>query len=108
MNCTESLLRNAFETEVGWRKCICNARGASSDRISKNRHSIRVGNTINCNGDLLENRHIQTFLEEVMEKYNISDYMNNTIHTSYEHSYELIVPEDEYNKLKKNLLKSRE
>ncbi len=95
MNSTESLLRNATHNSPGWIKLNCNAKGAT-EKVSMNRMCIRVGNTINCNGDIMRNYAIREYMENIMQKYNITNYMINTIETSYEFSYELSLPENIY------------
>ena len=39
---------------------------------------------------------VREYMENIMKKYNITDYMINTIETSYEFSYELSLPEHIY------------
>lgn len=95
MNNTESLLRNATHTSPGWIKLNCNAKGAT-EKVSMGRRSIRIGNTVNCNGDIMRNYAVREYMENIMKKYNITDYMINTIETSYEFSYELSLPEHIY------------
>jgi len=95
MNCTESILRNATQNKPGWVRIDCNARGATSN-ISKPRWCIRLGNTVNCNGEILKNLKIRDYMEEVMDKYQIKDYMINTIENKYEYSFELVLTEDVY------------
>ena len=96
MNCTENILRNATHSIPGWMKIDCNARGAT-EKVAMTRRSIRVGNTVNCNGEILKNYKIRDYMEDIMRKYNISNYDIQLIDNKYEFSYELTLREDIYN-----------
>lgn len=95
MNCTENLLRNATHSIPGWMKIDCNARGAT-EKVAMTRRSIRVGNTVNCNGEILKNYKIRDYMEDIMRKYNISNYDIQLIDNKYEFSYELTLRQDVY------------
>ena len=89
---TESLMRNRTETYNGWTK-------GDGKRI------IRVGNTINCNGDgVFKNYKIKEDMTEVLKKYDIDDFELREISNENEHSYELQLPEDIYEHFKNKLL----
>ena len=89
---TESLMRNSAELDR-WIK-INNIR------------SIRLGNINNCNEDgIIKNYNIKDNMNEILKKYDISDYKMHEISNNYEHSYELQLKEEIYAKLKNSLLK---
>ena len=89
---TESLMRNSAELDR-WTK-INNIR------------CIRLGNINNCNEDgIIKNYNIKDNMNEILKKYDISDYKMHEISNNYEHSYELQLKEEIYAKLKNSLLK---
>lgn len=96
MNCTEDILRNATHSVPGWVKINCNARGAT-EKVAMTRRSIRLGNTVNCNGEIMKNYKIRDYMERIMEKYDIKKYDIQIIDNNYEYSYELTLREDIYN-----------
>lgn len=96
MNCTEDILRNATHSDPGWVKINCNARGAT-EKVAMTRRSIRLGNTVNCNGEIMKNYKIRDYMEGIMGKYNIKKYDIQIIDNNYEYSYELTLREDIYN-----------
>lgn len=109
MNNTENLLRRAaLETNYGWTKLNCNAQGATPS-VAEDRRIIRIGNNVNCNGEIMKNLKISENIENIMKHYEINDYILNIIDTKYEYSSELILRESVYqefcNKIQKNINK---
>ena len=103
MNCTENILRNATtHSQSGWVKIDCNARGAT-EKVAMTRRSIRLGNTVNCNGEIMKNYKIRDYMEEIMKKYNVLNYDIQIIDNNYEFSYELTLREDIYNQFSEAL-----
>lgn len=97
-NEVEDIIANKCLSSNGWTKLSCNAKGGS-DLITKPRRVIRIGNCVNCNGDIMKNLKTGKQMELVMEKYNIRDYNITTIDTKYEYSYELDISENTYEEL---------
>lgn len=92
MTSTESIMRNRTETYDGWTK-------GNGKRI------IRLGNALNCNGDgIFKNYKIKEDMTWVLKKYDIDDFELKEISNENEHSYELQLPEDIYERLKIKLL----
>ena len=91
MNCTENLLRRrAVESTHGWTKSNVNGKGG---RV------IALGNNVNCNGEVMENKKIKGDLLNFLEKYKVYNFQINRIETVYTRGYELIIDEEEYNTL---------
>ena len=109
MNNTENLLRRAaLETNYGWTKLNCNAEGATQS-VAEGRRIIRIGNNVNCNGEIMKNLKISENIENIMKQYEINDYVLNIIDTKYEYSSELILRESVYqefcNRIQENINK---
>ena len=62
--------------------------------------TLRIGNTLNCNGELLRNEAIKYNIEAFFATINLNIYYIKTIDTKFEYSFDIIIPEDEYKKLK--------
>jgi hypothetical protein len=78
----------------------CSTNGWTKLTDSNNHHYriIRLGNNVNCNGELIKNLHIKNTLEEVMKKYNIVKYEINEVETEFEFSYQLQLDTENYEK----------
>lgn len=78
----------------------CSANGWTKLTDSNNHHYriIRLGNNVNCNGELIKNLYIKKTFEEVMKKYNIDKYNIEEIETEYEFSYQLQLDTENYEK----------
>jgi len=90
-NRTESIMTRCFSEGRDWTE------------INDSRE-FRIGTYINCNGELVrnENNHKKTSVEikEFLKKIGINDYIINTINTICEYSNQVIIDNNDYNKLK--------
>lgn len=94
---TENLLIEKACSSNGWTKL--------TDSNNQHYRIIRIGNSVNCNGELIKNLHIKTTLENVMKKYNIEKYEINEIETEYEFSYQLQLDNENYQKFLQEISK---
>ena len=89
---TESIMRNKMES-YGW----C--------RVNDTHRSIRIGFQSNCNEDgIIIDPHLKTKVENVLQKYNVSDYQLTPTSNKWEHSYEVRITNNEYTKLQTEML----
>ena len=88
----------------------CSTNGWTKFTNSDNQHYriIRLGNNVNCNGELIKNFHIKNTLEEVMKKYNIDNYEINEVETEYEFSYQLQLDNENYEKFLQEIKNNKE
>lgn len=95
METTANIMRNSASTFDGWTKLT-----KDNDTFRK----IRIGNSVNCNEDeLICNYEIKKNIEDILKNHDIVNYSIQNIHTKHEFSYELLLKEEIYNKLKKKL-----
>lgn len=87
---TENLLIEKACSTNGWTKL--------TDSNNQHYRIIRIGNNVNCNGELIKNLHIKSTLENVMKKYNIEKYQINEVETEFEFSYQLQLDNENYEK----------
>ncbi len=83
MKSTEIILSNAMNTKYGWTKSNC-------------MRCIRLGNKVNCNGEILKNYLIKESIIEIMKKFEIIEYEIENIDNKFEFSYELKINENQY------------
>ena len=96
MSYIEILLKNKMRTDCE----LIKKDGCYIKRV------VRIGNKKNCNDDnLVYNHNIENDIKEVLEKYNITDYVLNKIHTNIEYSFELTLKEEIYENLKNNIIR---
>lgn len=89
---TESIMRNKMES-YGW----C--------RVNDTHRSIRIGFQSNCNEDgIIIDPHLKTKVENVLQKYNVSDYQLTPTSNKWEHSYEVRITNNEYTKLQNEMM----
>ena len=87
----ESLLQSAIETSY-------------EKQISKSEKRIfKIAHRVNCNGEVLKNTYIKQQLETILKKMNIQDYNIDNIDNEYEIGYELVVNEENFLKMYKNI-----
>ena len=86
----ESIMLNSAHTTHGWTK----TNEPSGFRV------IKIGNTRNCNDDgIIKNLWLNKNIIEVLNKYEINDYIMNEINTNSEYSIELKLSENIYTEL---------
>ena len=92
---TESIMRNKMES-YGW------------SRVNNTHRSIRIGFQSNCNEDgIIVDPNLKTKVENVLQKYNISNYQLTQTSNKWEHSYEVKLANEEYNKLMKEMMSAQ-
>tara|TARA_Y100000992_G_C21264759_1_gene493352 strand:+ start:80 stop:406 length:327 start_codon:yes stop_codon:yes gene_type:complete len=97
---TENLLIEKARSTNGWTKL--------TDSNNQHYRTIRLGNNVNCNGELIKNLYIKNTLEEVMKKYNIDKYDINEVDTEFEFSYQLQLDNENYEKFIQEINKKQE
>ena len=91
-NRTETLMRNKMES-YGWSK------------VNTTHRSISIGYESNCNEDgLVIDRDLKNKIEEVLGKYKIANYEIIENSNKWVHSYEVMVPNNDYENLKEMML----
>ena len=94
MNLTEKIMVDKIKSLEGW----------SKDIIDNNTiRNICIGNIKNCNDEIIKNDHIKQEFIDFAEKYDISanKYSIKTVSNKYEHSYIMMIDEQEYNRIQK-------
>jgi len=66
---------------------------------NKNYRNIRIGNTINCNGELFKDNTTMTKIEDTLLMYDVKSSKLEIIESNFEHSVSLYLIEEEYMKL---------
>ena len=88
-------------TESIMTRCFSEGRDWSEFNDSR---EFRIGTSMNCNGELMrnENNHKETKFEikEFFKRVGINEYSINTINTICEYSNQIIITNNDYNKLK--------
>lgn len=79
-------------------KCSCIETPNVEKRV------FTLGNRKNCNGEVMKNTSIKDNIENIMKKYNIDDYKINIIDNNYEFAYELIIDNNNCNKIYQKLI----
>ena len=64
---------------------------------------IRIGNEVNCNGEIIKNFTIKDEIIKFLKKYNIEDYLIRDIDDEIEFSYQLEISNDNYERLIENI-----
>lgn len=86
----ESIMLNSSNTPHGWTK--------TNEPIGY--RVIKIGNIRNCNDDgIIKNLWLNKNISDVLNKYEINDYIMNEINTNSEYSIELKLSENIYIKL---------
>ena len=87
-------MKNAMESRlIEAVKTSCVQEPSIQSRVFK------ISHTKNCNDEVLRNMHIQEFLENMMKKYNIADYIIQPVDNKNEYGFELILNNTECTKL---------
>lgn len=89
---TETIMRNKMES-YGW------------SRVNETHRTIKIGFQSNCNEDgIIVDPHLKTKVEDVLQKYNVSNYELTPTENKWEHSYEVRLTNDEYIKLEQEMM----
>jgi len=76
--------------------------------VNNTHRSIRIGFQSNCNEDgIIVDPNLKTKVENVLQKYNISNYQLTQTSNKWEHSYEVKLANEEYNKLMKEMMSAQ-
>ena len=92
------MVRSHDERENGWSKTT-NALDTNNQKIYR---SIKIGNVMNCNGEIIRDHTTYGQIKNILEKYNIQPDELKQIEEKTEHAVELRLEEDKY----KNLISS--
>jgi len=92
------MLRSHDERENGWSKTT----NALDPKIQKTYRSIKIGNVMNCNGEIIRDHTTYEQIKNILEKYNIQPDELKQIEEKMEHAVELRLEEGKY----KNLISS--
>tara|TARA_Y100001970_G_scaffold287016_1_gene410605 strand:+ start:388 stop:708 length:321 start_codon:yes stop_codon:yes gene_type:complete len=85
-----NIMRNAGKREGGWLELI-------DEKKNIEFRSIRIGNHISCNGDLLKDTQIMTEIKKIFHDNNIDEYRLSEIDNKLEYSIEIKLKEEIYN-----------
>lgn len=89
---TESIMRNKMES-YGW------------SMVNNTHRTIRIGFQSNCNEDgIIVDPNLKTKLEDVLRKYNVSNYQLTPTSNKWEHSYEVRITNDDYIKFERDIM----
>ena len=97
-NHIENILLNAYNDKTnGWIK----KHITENTNNCKHYRSIRIGNHINCNGEVIKDLTTYDTVLNILNKYevNIQSEQLKKIETKYEYSVELLLDEKQYEKL---------
>ena len=92
------MVRSHDERENGWSKTT-NALDPNNQKIYR---SIKIGNVMNCNGEIIRDHTTYGQIKNILEKYNIQPDELKQIEEKTEHAVELRLEEEKY----KNLISS--
>jgi len=94
MNLTEKIMVEKLKSLEGWSKDIID------NNVIRN---ICIGNIKNCNDEIIKNDNIKKDFIDFAEKYGISanKYTIKTVSNNYEHSYIMLIDEQDYNRIQK-------
>lgn len=84
-----NIMRNAGKREDGWLGLIDETKNIVF-------RSIRIGNHITCNGDLIKDTQIITEIKKIFHDNDIEEYRLNEIDTKLEYSIEIKLKEEIY------------
>lgn len=103
----EEIVMTQNRTESTMIRCF--SEGRDWGKINDSRE-FRIGMFINCNGELVRSennlKETKTEIKEFLERNEINNYIINTIDNACEYSNQVIICNDDYNKLK-NKFKNR-
>ena len=89
---TETIMRNKMES-YGWCK------------VNDTHRIIKIGFQSNCNEDgIIVDPRLKTKVEDVLQKYNVSNYQLTPTENKWEHSYEVRLTNEEYIKLEHEMM----
>ena len=91
MDNTKDILYRAAIKNNGWLK------------PSYDKRTIKIGNKVNCNGEVLKNDNTKKFLINIMKKLDINEYDIETIDNEFEYSYQLYINEKSFQELKEKI-----
>ncbi len=92
------MVRSHDERENGWSKTT-NAFDRNNQKIYR---SIKIGNVMNCNGEIIRDHTTYGQIKSILDKYNIQPDELKQIEVKTEHAVELRLEEGKY----KNLISS--
>ena len=92
------MVRSHDERENGWSKTT----NALDPKNQKKYRSIKIGNVMNCNGEIIRDHTTYGQIKNILEKYNIKPDELKQIEEKMEHAVELRLEEGKY----KNLISS--
>lgn len=89
------MVRSHDERENGWNKTT-NALDPKNQKIYR---SIKIGNVMNCNGEIIRDHTTYGQIKNILEKYNIQPDELKQIEEKTEHAVELRLQEEKYQNL---------
>jgi hypothetical protein len=92
------MVRSHDERENGW----CKTTNAFDPKNQKIYRSIKIGNVMNCNGEIIRDHTTYGQIKSILDKYNIEADELKQIEEKMEHAVELKLEENKY----KNLISS--
>jgi len=92
------MVRSHDERENGW----CKTTNALDPNNQKIYRSIKIGNVMNCNGEIIRDHTTYGQIKSILDKYNIQPDELKQIEEKTEHAVELRLEEGKY----KNLISS--
>ena len=89
------MVRSHDERENGWSKTT-NALDTNNQKIYR---SIKIGNVMNCNGEIIRDHTTYGQIKNILQKYNIQPDELKQIEEKTEHAVELRLQEEKYQNL---------
>lgn len=89
------MVRSHDERENGWKKTTI----ALDSKNQKIYRSIKIGNVMNCNGEIIRDHTTYGQIKSILDKYNIQPDELKQIEEKMEHAVELRLQEEKYHNL---------
>lgn len=89
------MVRSHDERENGW----CKTTNALDPNNQKIYRTIKIGNVMNCNGEIVRDHTTYGQIKTILNKYNIEAEELKQIEEKTEHAVELKLQEEKYNML---------
>lgn len=89
------MVRSHDERENGW----CKTTNAIDPNNQKIYRTIKIGNVMNCNGEIVRDHTTYGQIKTILNKYNIEAEELKQIEEKTEHAVELKLQEEKYNML---------
>ena len=89
------MVRSHDERENGW----CKTTNALDPNNQKIYRTIKIGNVMNCNGEIIRDHTTYGQIKTILNKYNIEAEELKQIEEKTEHAVELKLQEEKYNML---------